>query len=51
MSHAQFRAHEICFETLPDEELLKLFAEHRGEAAAGGLPVQRQGSWGWVKTV
>jgi hypothetical protein len=29
MSHAQFRAHEICFETLPDEELLKLFAEHR----------------------
>lgn len=29
MSHARFRAHEICFETLPDEELLKLFAEHR----------------------
>ena len=29
MPHAQFRAHEICFETLPDEELLKLFAEHR----------------------
>ena len=37
MSHAQFRAHEICFETLPDEELLKLFAEHREKQRQAGF--------------